>query len=413
MAHVLRNALLPDGRNVDVTLEVAAGAGSISAIGPVGQHIAAGNTSDDLEGRLLLPAFGDAHAHIDKALTGDAIPNPKGDLMGAIEAWIDASSRGVLNHEDMVERTTSALERLLLNGTTAVRSHINIGGASGTDYLRAVREAMKRFEGLMDIQLVALTHQPMTGRDGAGNRAALDQAIEMGIDLVGGCPHLDPDPQGLIDHAISVALAAGIGIDLHTDETLDPHMLTLPLIARAIQETGFPHPVTASHCVSLSVQPLKVQQSVAREVAAAGISIVPLPQTNLFLQGWEHPVSMPRGITPIDVLRDHGVLVAAGADNVQDPFNPMGRSDALETAALLVMAAHQLPDTAMDLVSNSVRQVIGLERVGMHVGSPADLVALPASSVRNAMADAPRDRMVYRHGRLVARRTESSMISRP
>jgi cytosine deaminase len=164
--------------------------------------------------------------------------------------------------------------------------------------------------------------------------------------------------------------------------------------------------------VSLSVQPIEVQRAVAREVAAAGISIIPLPQTNLFLQGWQHPVSMPRGITPIDVLREEGVLVGAGADNVQDPFNPVGRSDGLETAALLIMAAHQLPGAAYDLVSNDVRQVLGLPRVTFSPGEPADFVAIMAPSIRGAIADAPRDRMVYRRGRLVARTTEQATIQR-
>ena len=68
-----------------------------------------------------------------------------------------------------------------------------------------------------------------------------------------------------------------------------------------------------------------------------------LPQTNLFLQGRDHPVAMPRGLTAIAALREAGALVAAGADNVQDPFNLVGRSDPLETAALLVMAGHELP----------------------------------------------------------------------
>lgn len=408
MAHVLRNALLADGRSVDLTVEN----GKISAVGTAGSTIPAGSTSDDLGGRLLLPAMVEPHAHIDKALTADSVPNPRGDLMGAIEAWISASDRGQFTHDDMVERAAAALGRLLLNGTTAVRTHVNVGGEVGASYVVAVREAVKRFEGLMDIQIVALTHQPITGTDGRGNRAALLEAVEVGIDLVGGCPHLDPDPRGLIDNAIKVATDAGIGIDLHIDETLNPSMLTLPIFARAIQESGFAHPVSASHCVSLSVQPVAQQVSIAKEVAAAGISIIPLPQTNLFLQGWDHPVSMPRGITPIDVLRDHGVRVAAGADNVQDPFNPMGRSDGLETAALLVMAAHQLPPNAMDLVSNAGREVLGLGRVEMRVGDPADFFAIAAPSVRGAMADAPRDRMVFRQGRLVAQRSESATIAR-
>jgi len=72
-------------------------------------------------------------------------------------------------------------------------------------------------------------------------------------------------------------------------------------------------------------------------------------------------------------MLDAVVLVAAGADNVQDPFNPVGRSDPLETAALLVMAGHQTPDDAYRMVSNDVREGIGMPRLSIEVGSPADL----------------------------------------
>jgi len=340
------------------------------------------------------------------------VPNRTGDLMGAIDAWVAAAVRGQFTFDDMVMRAQAALERLLLNGTTAVRTHVNVGGGVGVNYLRAVQQAVAGFRDLMDIQIVALTASPMTGAEGAENRAALLEAVALGVDLVGGCPHLDPDPQGLIDNALRVASDAGIGIDLHVDETLDPDMLSLRMLARSVMDTGFPHEVSASHCVSLSMVPRSVQEAVAREAAEARIAVIPLPQTNLFLQGWEHDVAMPRGIAPINVLRDAGVRVAVGADNVQDPFNPMGRSDALETASLLVMAAHQLPDAAVELVGNSGRDVLGVGRVDMKVGDPADLVAIAAPTVRSAMADAPRDRIVFHRGREVARRTETSVINR-
>ncbi|MFZ8999356.1 MAG: amidohydrolase family protein, partial [Ilumatobacteraceae bacterium] len=152
----------------------------------------------------------------------------------------------------------------------------------------------------------------------------------------------------------------------------------------------------------LGVQPVDVQEAVAAEVAAAGISIVPLPQTNLFLQGRDHPVSTPRGLTAIPALRAAGVLVAAGADNVQDPFNLVGRSDPLETAALLVMAGHVLPDDAYDMVSNAVRVAMRLAPVRFESGDPADFVAIDAPSVRGAIADAPADRVVFHRGRVVA-----------
>src|SRR4051794_41515560 len=88
-----------------------------------------------------------------------------------------------------------------------------------------------------------------------------------------------------------------------------------------------------------------------RTVREAGIGIISLPITNLYLQGWDSPVATPRGLTALRALLDAGVRVAAGADNVRDPFNPLGRCDPLETAMLLVTAAHLTPAEAIHLVT--------------------------------------------------------------
>ena len=204
------------------------------------------------------------------------------------------------------------------------------------------------------------------------------EALTVGADVVGACPALDVDGPAVIRAALEVATEAGVGVgvDLHVDETLDANMLTLRELARQVVHTGFSHRVNASHCVSLSMQSPEVQRQVAAEVAEARISVVTLPQTNLYLQGWDHATAMPRGIVPIDVLRTATVLVAAGADNVQDPFNPVGRSDGLETAALLVMAAHQDPQRAYDRVSNDAREMMGLARITMQPKDAADLMAI-------------------------------------
>jgi cytosine deaminase len=179
-----------------------------------------------------------------------------------------------------------------------------------------------------------------------------------------------------------------------------------------VQDSGFEHPVAASHCVSLGMQTPEVQAEVAKEVAEAGVSVFCLPQTNLFLQGRDHPTATPRGLTAVRALQDAGVLVAAGADNVQDPFNPVGRSDPLETAALLVMAGHQTPDDAYRMVSNDVREGIGMPRLSIEVGSPADLVVIDAASPREAIADAPMSRRVYRRGVLVASTDQQTAVHR-
>ena len=408
MSRVLRDARLVDGRRVDI--EIADGL--ISGVHDTGTTPGDAPV-DDLGGWLVLPALAEPHAHLDNALIAETVPNLRGDLQGAFEAGDAAVAAGMITHDGTVARAIQAIELLLIHGVTAVRSHVAVGGDFGARNVVAMQEAKSHFKGLIDIQLVALTISPMTGPEGAGNRAALADAIEAGVDLIGGCPHLDPDGPGLIETAIRVATEAGLGIDLHVDETLDPAVLTLRDLARQVQDSGFEHPVAASHCVSLGMQNSEVQAEVAKEVAEAGVSVFCLPQTNLFLQGRDHSSATPRGLTALGALHDAGVLVAAGADNVQDIYNQVGRSDPLETAALLVMAGHQLTDDAYRMVSNDVREGIGLPRVDHAPGAPADLLVINAASPREAIADAPMSRRVYHRGELVASADQWTRIHRP
>ena len=409
---VLRNARLADGRDVDVRIDTTDG--TISSVAAAGSTALDGGADvEDLGGWLLLPAMAEPHAHLDKALTADEVPNPKGDLMGAIGAWFEAAEKGRLSYERTVERAIQAFELLLVHGVTAVRTHINVTADIGIVSVLAVQEAARAMEGLIDFQMVALTGWPMTGPDSAANVRALEEAVEAGVDLVGGCPNLQDDPATHISDVLALATSAGLDIDLHTDETLDPSVLTLRELARQVSGKGFDGTIAASHCVSLGMQPPDVQAAVAAEVAAAGISVITLPQTNLFLQGRDDPVGTPRGLTAIEALLDAGAVVAAGADNVQDPFNLVGRSDPLETAALMVMAGHRLPDDAYGMVSNTARQVMGLAPVNFEPGDPADMVAIDAPSVRGAVADAPMSRRVYRRGRLVASADQQTRVLRP
>ena len=408
---VLSNARLVDGREVDVFVD--ADDGTISGVADSGSS-AIDETAEveDLGGWLLLPAMAEPHAHLDKALTADEVPNPKGDLMGAIHAWFEAAEKGRLSYERTVERATQAFELLLVHGVTAVRTHINVTADIGISSVLAVQEAARSMEGLIDFQMVALTGWPMTGPDSGPNVRALEEAVAAGVGLVGGVPNLQDDPATAITDVLELAGSAGIDIDLHTDETLDPSVLTLRELARQVSDKGFDGTIAASHCVSLGMQPPEVQEAVATEVAAAGISVITLPQTNLFLQGRDDPVGTPRGLTAINALLDAGAVVAAGADNVQDPFNLVGRSDPLETAALMVMAGHRLPADAYDMVANTARRVMGLAAVNFEPGDPADLVAIDAPSLRGAVADAPMSRRVYRRGRLVASADQQTRVLR-
>ena len=319
--------------------------------------------------------------------------------MGAIEA-IEAH-RHLITLDDTIVRAERAARMMLANGVTVIRTHADLTMANGLMSVQALIDVRDRLRGLVEIQVCALTGWPSLGPEGADQRALLRDAIAAGVDLIGGCPHLESDPAAANDLFLTMAAEAGLPVDLHTDETLNPATLGLADLARRVIDTGFAHGVTASHCVSLGLQSEHRQREVAELVADAGISVIALPHTNLFLQGRQHQTAMPRSLTAVAALRAAGVTVAAGADNLQDPFNPVGRADPLETAGLMVMAAHLLPDDALATVTGMSRVAVGLAPSGVQTGARADLVAVPAHTVREAIAMGPQPRFVTSGGQIV------------
>jgi cytosine deaminase len=395
-ALLLSGARLASGQVVDVRLRAA----RIEAVGAPGTLPPAAERLD-LSGYLLLPAPAEPHAHFDTALTADRIPNPSGDLDGAIQAWLDY--QGTVARGDFVDRATQAALLGLANGSTAIRTHVGIYEPVGINAVEALLEVRERLRGLVDLQLVALTVQ-LTGPGSADLRAMLRAAMELGADVVGGCPHLDPRPIAYHDLTLSLAAEFGRPIDLHTDETLDPTMLYLPHFASLVITSGFPHGATASHCVSLGMQPSERAAEVAAQVAAAGMVVVCNPQTNLFLQARGQATAPVRGLTALRPLLDAGVTVAGGGDNLRDPFNPVSRADPLETASLLVTAGHLTPEEAYTAVSTGARAAMGLPEVQVAPGFPAELLAIQASSLGEAIAGGT-SRVVLHQGRIVSRTT--------
>ena len=104
-----------------------------------------------------------------------------------------------------------------------------------------------------------------------------------------------------------MAAEAGSALDLHTDETLEPGDAGVGGPRRACRRHRLPpsrrRPATACR---LAVQSEHRQREVAEKVAAAGISVIALPHTNLFLQGRELQVAMPRAVTAVKALRAAG-----------------------------------------------------------------------------------------------------------
>lgn len=354
----------------------------------------------DLSGKVLLPALVEPHTHVDKAYTADLYPNPATDFDGAIAASGRSFTEATV--QDIAGRARRALLAFVAKGCLSVRTHVVVGTFFGMKAVEAVTSVVAELGDLVDVQVVAHITPPVSGTAGRDNRALLRDALAMGATQVGGNPYWSEDPVQETNACLEEAARAGVGVDLHTDETMDPSCLTVLALADAVKRTGFPHAVVASHCVSLGLQAPGTQRRVAEAMAEAGVSVVSLPQTNLYLMGRDREEAKPRGMTALAALKRAGVQVAAGGDNMQDPFNPLGRADPLEAASLFVCAGQLGLGDAFDAVTSSARSVCGWPRVALEVGSPADLVALPGGGLREAMAEASTSRVVVRRGQVVS-----------
>ncbi|MFI5954475.1 amidohydrolase family protein [Cryptosporangium sp. NPDC051539] len=373
---VLRNVRRLDGETVDLRL---------------GDERLGDERIVDATGWLALPALGEPHAHLDKALTVDRASTRPNSLVQAVEQW-----HGMLpdiTGPDVRDRAERALAQYAAAGVTAIRTHVDVPpDGDALRCLRAVLELRDAVADRMTVQVVPLI-SPATPLP------VIEAAVREGADLLGGVPHLADDPAAETTRLLDVAERTGLPLDLHTDEALNLHGLDLADLAAQVLARGLQQRVTASHCVRLSLLPPERLAATLAKVAEARISVVVLPQTNLFLQGRDHRHSVPRAIAPVRMMLDAGITVAAGGDNLRDPFNAVGRGDPLETASLLVAAAHTDPREALDAVTTGVREVLGLPPAE----DVADLLLVPDQSLTAVVAGPGDARVVLRAGTVLAR----------
>lgn len=379
---MIRGARLLGGERTDIAVRD----GRIVALG-AGLEL---NAKDvlDAAGRVTLPAFVDAHVHLDKTLSlGVAgLENRSGTLLEAIERWREVKGR--LTVENYYERARQGVVMARAHGTVALRTHVDIDdevGLRGVEALLHLREALK---GEMVLQIAALALNGVSRR----TDDLTEEALRLGVDVVGGCPWLTPDPNRAVRLAFDLAERYGLPLDLHVDETDDPEVRTLKRIAEETIARGMQGRVTVGHCVSLEAIPSQEATPIIDKVAEARLHVVTLPSVNLVLQGRGDTLRRRRGLTRVKELLAAGVDVCAASDNVQDPFNPFGTYNLLWLANLLAHAAQlsggEERTLALEAVSRHPARALGLAH-GMRVGDEASLVMLEHLHPESALAQMP------------------------
>lgn len=401
---LIQNARLPDGRrNIAVVVEK----GRIAAIGdPRDAHQIKAREVIDAQDYLLSPPFVDPHFHLDSALSyGQPRINESGTLLEGIELW--GELRPTLTIESVRERVRNLLSWSIARGTLAIRSHVDIGDPNLTA-VHALIEVRESLKDLLDIQLVAFPQDGYLRNPGAAR--LLDRALELGVDVVGGIPHFErAKAEGDESVRLLCELAAnkGLMVDMHCDESDDPHSRHIETLASQTVRLGLEGRVTGSHVTAMHSMDNYYVSKLLPLLRDADLSIISNPLINLCLQGRHDNYPRRRGLTRIKELLDAGINLALGHDCVMDPWYPLGSHDMLEVAH---MAVHGAPMTSLaqmrdlyDAVTIRGAAAMNLKDYGLAVGNPAHFVILQARTPLEAIRLRPARLFVVRAGQVISR----------
>lgn len=370
-------------------------------------HVDAGTDTKhivDLEGRMLLPGFVDSHMHLDKAFTLPKVPNHSGTLLEAIGNYQQAIVS--FSKAEIKGRIVRAAMQALSFGSTTLRSHLDFHLQAGREIamrtIEAALEARELLKGWVEIQYFPMCPYNLLQDE---HLDIAEETIRMGMDGIGGAPHLSPKADDDIDRLFKLAVRLDRPLDLHTDENDDPAIRTVGTIADLAMKYDYSGKVTVGHLCSLSSMSESDAEQMIDRMYRAQLRAVTLPAANLYLQGRADRGVVRRGVTRIKELLAAGVPLAAASDNIHDAFHPFGRGDMLQIALITGYAAHMGSPGDMRqlllMITTAGAEAAGLSDYGLQAGCKADFVVLDVRSPEEAFTLLPASRWVVKEGRLV------------
>lgn len=391
---VLRNCRLPDGPVGAIGCREGRILAMADALpGPAARTV-------DCGGRVVTPGLVESHIHLDKPLLSDRTPSVEGTLAEAIRLTAEAKRR--FTPEDIRARARAVLDMAVRCGTTAMRGHVEVDPTVGLMGLRALLPLKTEYAPALDLQLCAFAQEGVLNLP--GEEALLAQALREGADLVGGCPYTDSDPLGQIDAVFRLAADFDVDVDFHVDFFDEPERLHVKAIADRAARYGRQGRVAVGHVTELAALPPEEQDSIAALLRDAGVGVIVLPATDLYLMGRKDARNVRRGLAPVKRLLAAGVRVAASTNNVQNAFTPVGNGSLPLMGYLVTVAGHMGTPREMRLVfamlTEHAAAILRLPSYGLGVGRQADLVVWEATRLEEIIAAQAMPRLVVKRGRV-------------
>ncbi len=355
---------------------------------------ATGAAVEDGHGMLLLPGFVEGHTHLDKTVFHEPewLVNEVGpriiDKIDTEREW-----RARTGH-DAGAASLAMARAFLAQGTTRIRSHVDVDTSGGTRHVERVLATREAMRGLQEIQVVAFPQSGILGRQ--GTESLLDAALNMGADIVGG---LDPcaierDPVKHLNIVFGLAEKHRKPVDIHLHEQGSMGAFSLELILERTRALSMQGQVVVSHAFCLGDISERERDGLLAQMAELGVAIATTA-----------PASRP--VPLVAACRAAGVTIFGGNDGIRDTWTPYGSPDMLERAMLVGLRNNFRRDDeialAFDCVSAAGAKGCGFGDYGLHPGARADLVLVDARSLAEAVVVRPPRRVVVSGGRIVAR----------
>ena len=363
-----------------------------------------GEILDGEEG-IVYPPFVEPHIHLDATQTaGQPNWNQSGTLFEGIERW--AERKSLLSHEDVKSRAWKTLKWQIANGVQHVRTHVDVSDTTLTA-LKAMLEVKKEIAPWVDLQIVAFPQEGILSYP--NGEKLLDQAMEMGADVVGGIPHFEFTREYGVESmhiAFDIARKYNKQIDIHCDEIDDEQSRFVETVAALALKYDMGEKVTASHTTAMHSYNNAYASRLFRLLKMSKIHFVANPLVNIHLQGRFDTYPKRRGVTRVKEMLKNNINVCFGHDDVFDPWYPLGTANMLQVLHMglhvcQLMGYGQIND-GLKLVTENSAKALGLTDYGVQEGNSANFIVLPAENGFDAVRRQVPTRYSIRHGKVIS-----------
>lgn len=390
---ILRGARLVDR---DGLFDIGIDKTRIAAIEP---RLAAEGPEIDVAGRLVSPGFIETHIHLDKSCILDRCTAETGDLDEAIREV--AAAKRSFEAEDVYRRARRTLEKCILNGTTHVRTHLEVDPGIGLRGLDGVLPLIADYKWALDLEICIFPQEGLLNNPGTDE--LMVEALKRGGTVVGAAPYTDSNPHGQIDRVFALAREFDIDIDMHLDFGADPQNLDLDHVCELTERFGYGGRVTIGHVTKLASARPDGFDAAGRRMADAGVALTVLPSTDLYLMNRNMGRNPQRGVTRAHDLLRAGVNCSLSTNNVLNPFTPFGDCSLVRMANLYAnicqVGARRDIRECFNMITTRSAALARVPDYGLAIGKSADLVVLDAAEPEGVVAELAAPLYGFKRGR--------------